>query len=794
MDYSIVIPVFNCVEYTEKCIDSIYNVRKIDVTDYDFEIVVVDNHSTDSTPELLKQYKNKYENFKYVANKENLGFAKACNIGARHSKGEYIIFLNNDTEVTPEWSRYLIDTIRVHDDVWIAGSKCLYPDRTIQHAGVVFSDNKLPFHIYRNFPEYHPAVNIERSYLAVTGACLAIKRKNFLSLKGFDESYLNGYEDIDLCLKVKSLNKRVIYQPKSVIIHHESKTPGRLKEKSLKKNYSILSERWLKDIKPDAFYHYRENNLIRILRTEGKDIVEFNRCDKSFIINLEPESKVKEEQEAVYKRVVNLEKQLTSIYHSDSWKVMNTLVKIARKTGLVYILKAMLILKRKGIKELLSKIKERLFKNKKYKSSNDALSKNRHINVDSVEKLPISVILTTTKKKKAILNDFVIPLLKRNKPAEIILIDNDNLSLQEKRAKGVKLAKEKFVFFCNDNILLGKNHLFRLFNRLMTMQTAGYVYTDYKSVNISVVRIKKYNHYFKSQNFNIDVLRKSNYISPITLVKKDALIGEIDKTNNIKDLWIRLFEKGVKGTYLKDVFFIEVHSDEKIFNNEEIEQNISLDVKKPDSDKENKLPVSVIVTAIKSRLNFTKEFVIPAIELNNPSEIILIDDKNLNVQQKRNKGVSLAKEKYLFFSDDDILLPHNHLKTLSDYLDANPDVGYVYTDYQAVVLDMENHPIKKNYYHQSKEFDGEILKQENYISTMSMVRKDVFCGFDEKIKRLQDWDLWLTLLERGVKGKYVPDTGFLAFYLDAGITSNKTPLQEAIRIIREKHHTTKNSR
>ncbi len=787
MDYSIVIPVFNCVEYTKKCIESIYDVHKIDKSMYEFEIVVVDNSSTDETPQLLKKYAEDYPNFRYITNDENLGFAKACNIGAKHSNGKYIIFLNNDTEVLANWSKHLMETIQRNDDIFMVGNKCLFPDRTIQHGGIVFTDNRYPVHIYRYLPEDFPSANRERTYNAVTGACFIIEKGHFLSYGGFDEIYINGLEDVDLCLKIRKDGKKIVYQPKSVIIHHESKTPKRLEKSS--HNEKIFIERWHDFIQPDAINYFRRDGVLRIIRKYGTIVFEVNRSDKTLEVLLKPESEINEEQEKSYKKIIQLENRLNQILISDKWKITNKLLSIGRKTGLVYIIKGLLLWKRKGFKELMKKVREKLFGGGK-KQQARRLSKINSINFDKIKELPISVIITMDKEKRSLFNNFVLPSIKMNKPAEIILVDDEELTTQEKREEGVKQAKHKYVFFCNDRVILPKYHLFKLYKLMESNLSLGYVYTDYQSINITKKNVNFKNVHVKPDPFNEEKLKKENYISAYSLIKKDLLkdIG-IGKTTNIHEVWKMLLEKGIKGKYLKDTFFIEALSDKKVFiNEEEPEQEVDLTIHKGKVSNKEKLPVSVVVTAIKSREDFTKQFVIPSIEANNPAEIILVDDKDLSNQQKRNKGASLSKQKYIFFCDDDIYLPKNHLKILSDRLDNNPDVGYVYTDYQAIVISIENHPIKRNYYHKSKEFDADYLKYENYISTMSLVRKDVFCGFDNNIKRLQDWDLWLTLLEDGVIGEYVPETGFFAFYIDTGITSNRMSIHEAIRIVREKHN------
>jgi hypothetical protein len=211
------------------------------------------------------------------------------------------------------------------------------------------------------------------------------------------------------------------------------------------------------------------------------------------------------------------------------------------------------------------------------------------------------------------------------------------------------------------------------------------------------------------------------------------------------------------------------------------ERHTSIDAPSP-------LPISVIVTMIEERRWFTEEFVIPAIKQNNPAQIIVIDDSKMDIQQKRNLGVNRANQKYVFLCDDDIILPCNHFARLFKALDDEDDsIGYAYSDYQAIVLHPETHPMNGNFYFRSKEFDAKGLLRGNYISTMTLIRRDICPNFDASIVRYQDWDAWLTLLKRNITGIYVPDTGFLAFYLDSGITSTRVDREKAREKIMAKH-------
>lgn len=198
------------------------------------------------------------------------------------------------------------------------------------------------------------------------------------------------------------------------------------------------------------------------------------------------------------------------------------------------------------------------------------------------------------------------------------------------------------------------------------------------------------------------------------------------------------------------------------------------------------LPVSVIVPLTKSRRGFFENMVLPLIEANNVNEIIVNDSEGL-APKKRNDGFLKSTQPYIFFCDDDILLPATYIESLLKVLEKNPDIGFAYTGYHGIVLHPESHPMRGNFEIPAVQFNAAALKRGNYISTMSLVRKDLFPMFDEKLKRLQDWDIWLTLVNRGVKGALVASQTFYAYYLDAGITSNQNSEIDAINAIRNKH-------
>lgn len=220
---SIIIPVYNQVAYTEKCLKALYDTGSDELA----EIIVVDNASTDQTSVYLKSQEPRIVS---IRNEKNLGFGGACNAGAKEANGQVLVFLNNDTEVHKDWLKQPVKHLLKNPNVGIVGSKLLYPDGTIQHAGIHFiarPDFKIahwPDHRFRGVPQTDSNVNRCEPVSAVTAACLFITRELFWRVGGFPEEYHMYFEDVDLNLKVRSLGYQVIYEPSSVVTHYERRS------------------------------------------------------------------------------------------------------------------------------------------------------------------------------------------------------------------------------------------------------------------------------------------------------------------------------------------------------------------------------------------------------------------------------------------------------------------------------------------------------------------------------------------------------------------------------------------
>ena len=245
---SVIIPVFNRWDLTRACLESL---RRHTLGDY-LEVIVVDNHSEDATAnELAPLGRSLFgADFHALRQESNLGFAAACNLGAKTARAPYLFFLNNDTLLTPNWSAPLLAALRESSRLGAVGPLLLYPDdERVQHLGIAFNPTLSTEHLYAKFPASHPAASAPRRLQASTGAALLIPKDLFFAAGSFYEGYQNGCEDIELCGRLREMGKEVNIAPKSRIIHLESQTPGRGDHDSA--NFTLLNERLRGHFAPD---------------------------------------------------------------------------------------------------------------------------------------------------------------------------------------------------------------------------------------------------------------------------------------------------------------------------------------------------------------------------------------------------------------------------------------------------------------------------------------------------------------------------------------------------------------
>ena len=217
---SIIIPVYNQFVYTYDCISSIVE----NSGDIPYEIIVADDCSTDKTKEIDKFI----QGLRVIHNSENLRFLRNCNNAAKKAKGQYIVFLNNDTEVGENWLQPLVDLMEQDQTIGLVGSKLVYPNGQLQEAGgIVFSDASGWNYGRLDSPDM-PEYNYVKDVDYISGAAIMIRTNLWKQIGGFDETFAPAYyEDTDLAFSVRKAGMRVVYQPESVVTHFEGISNGK---------------------------------------------------------------------------------------------------------------------------------------------------------------------------------------------------------------------------------------------------------------------------------------------------------------------------------------------------------------------------------------------------------------------------------------------------------------------------------------------------------------------------------------------------------------------------------------
>ena len=216
---SIVIPVYGKPLLTYTCLKSVHAHTPHDL----FELIVVD----DASPEPVEPALAGVTGVRFERNAENLGFIGTCNRGAEFARGEFVVFLNNDTIVTRGWLEALLRVFADHADAGLVGAKLVYPDGRLQEAGGIVWRDGSAWNWGRNEDPDRPEYNYVREADYCSGACLAVPADLFRRVGGFDSRYAPAYyEDADLAFAVRAAGRKVYYQPASVIVHFEGQTSG----------------------------------------------------------------------------------------------------------------------------------------------------------------------------------------------------------------------------------------------------------------------------------------------------------------------------------------------------------------------------------------------------------------------------------------------------------------------------------------------------------------------------------------------------------------------------------------
>jgi GT2 family glycosyltransferase len=253
---SIIVPTKDAAELLGRCLKSIYE----NTTHPNFEVLLVDNDTTDrEATEIMRRYPITRM---FLPNPFN--FSRANNLAARRASGEYLVFLNNDTEIISEqWLDHLVYYAE-QPDVGAVGALLLHTNGTVQHAGVVLGMRGTADHGMRGFTAesdgYAGSLSCAREVSAVTAACMAMRKSTFEEIGGFNEHFFTIYQDVDLCLRLRQRGLRIIWTPQALLLHQESHS--RQKYYDLVDRYLLLDQ-WENVIKKGDPYYNRNLNMER---------------------------------------------------------------------------------------------------------------------------------------------------------------------------------------------------------------------------------------------------------------------------------------------------------------------------------------------------------------------------------------------------------------------------------------------------------------------------------------------------------------------------------------------------
>ena len=261
---SIVIPVYNQFAYTYACLKSIAK----NSGDVAYEVIIADDCSTDLTEKMKKAISG----IKIVRNRKNLRFLLNCNNAAKHAKGKYILFLNNDTQVMEGWLQALVDLIERSDDIGMVGSKLIYPDGRLQEAGgILWKDGSAWNYGHLqdpNMPEY----NYVKEADYISGAAIMIRADLWKRLGGFDEAFAPAYyEDTDLAFQVRKAGYKVLYQPKSVVVHFEGISNGTDVSEGQKAYQTVNAKKFYEKWK-DVLEREHNPNAVDVFRAKDRSL------------------------------------------------------------------------------------------------------------------------------------------------------------------------------------------------------------------------------------------------------------------------------------------------------------------------------------------------------------------------------------------------------------------------------------------------------------------------------------------------------------------------------------------
>lgn len=725
---SIVMPVFNQAELTQQAVETVVK----HTAPGSYELLLVDNGSDTSTRQLLSQLEKRHQAVKVHRLEKNLFFALGSNLGFAQTKGEYTVFLNNDTEVQTNWLPPLLQAL-VQQAVYAAQPLLFYPDGSVQCMGVVFSDkSNLGYPIYRGMQPKKCRVDEPRQFQAITAACMAIRSELFAKVQGFDPIYINGQEDIDLCLRLKEKTQQnAAYVPNSQVIHHESKTPGR--GKHIDQNRWVFVQRWRAKLTADDQQHYRQygNEPTEYSgdRLEAPDIsaLKFNIKQKVF-------TEINEEELSMS-------------------KVESTLLQRANKA----------------------------FSEGEYKLALDYYKKlaSSEVELSSVSIFNLKLVLARLTKRSIVdvinNDDYSID--------RAVAVINEKDSIEAQRKSGffdVEYYKSK-----NPDIAEAGVDPVRHFHM------HGWKEGRNPSSEFDLkFYTKKYEKYIGGKkNPLLYHIRSGAYLG-FAMSKKPrgaATASQLSKvfTENRQgpDLFEEIALKGELYRLFKNRSLEDELTISEITKAKEISQgaNLSISVIVPmwnrqetirraiDSILNQSYQASEIIVVDDGSDDFScqvvKDCYASYIEA---GKLILVENKHLGVSAARSTGLRRATSELVCYLDSDNEWNSNYLLVMSAIFSENAAISTAYAGLKHI--DVDKNTVK----YLGKNYDRRSLVQANYIDMNVFCHRkivsDQIGGFDEDLKRLVDWD-YILRCTKLYSPIYVPFCA-VDYYLDEKGLSN----------------------
>lgn len=245
---SIIIPNKDHITDLSKCLNSILKRS----TYQNYEIIIVENNSEEM--ETFKYYEEllKLDNIKIITWNKPFNYSAINNFAVKHATGEYLLFLNNDTEViNSDWMESLLEHVQ-RKGIGACGAKLYYPDDLIQHGGVVLGIGGVAGHSHKYFSKesggHMGRLRVIQNLSAVTGACLMMRKEVFEEIGGFDERFFHAFNDVDLCMKIRKKGYLIVWTPYVEQYHHESKSRGNEdtpeKQERFRKEIELFKQKW----------------------------------------------------------------------------------------------------------------------------------------------------------------------------------------------------------------------------------------------------------------------------------------------------------------------------------------------------------------------------------------------------------------------------------------------------------------------------------------------------------------------------------------------------------------------